>query len=513
MRKILPFFKLSKNETGRGRALIRGSILRIVNQFTQIIISFILTPVIVNSLGDRDYGLWGLVGSFVYYFGLMDLGLATATARFSARALAQHNVEAEKEYADTSLIIYIFISFGVILLGLFIMALGPMIIKNDEIIGLFRILVAITALNVAFFLPFRVFSGILKARLRYDLMTIISISLTIAKAMLVYIFLSHGFGVLSLAVISFFVIVVESWLIYRYSCRFFPFSWRNILFKRKRFDEIFSYSIYAFIGSVAQLLILRIDAIVITLFRSVERVTPYSIGSSIIRYGSDFTLAIIGTLEPVFSQEEGQGNFENVRRILLLTLKISVIISVATFSFLAIYGHDFIIRWIGKSYDGLHEVILWLCLANFAGSAPRPIISMLFGISKHVFYVWLSLLEGIANLIISIILIQYIDIIGVAIGSAIPAIILKLVVLPVYASRVIDISLKSLLVTFLVSSILPCTIFNFIYWLFVVDWVSPDYLNITILGGIQMILFFSFAWFFVFSPAERQYLMKHITNR
>ena len=43
--------------------------MRVIFQFVQIVTSFLLTPVIVHSLGERDYGLWSLVGSFVLYFG------------------------------------------------------------------------------------------------------------------------------------------------------------------------------------------------------------------------------------------------------------------------------------------------------------------------------------------------------------------------------------------------------------------------------------------------------------
>lgn len=470
-----------------------------------------MTPVIIHSLGDRDYGLWALVGSFVFYFGLMDFGLSSATARFLSRAQVQHRPQDEKEYVDTGIIIYILLSLGVVVMGLIIMALGPVFVKQPEVVGLFRLLVAITALNVAVYLPFRVFFGILKARLQYDIMSAVSIILTVIKGILVYGFLTHGFGVISLALISLAMMLAETLAIYRYASRFGIFSWRKIHFKRSRMRELFSYSIYTFIASVAELLIQRIDSLVITFFLNLERITPYSLASSLIRYGNEFTISILGTLEPVFSQEEGRSDLRNMHRILLLTSKISAVICTQVYAGAAIYGHDFILCWIGKDYGDLHEVILWLCLGNFATSVQRPAISLLYGISKHHLYAWMNMVEGIANLLLSIMLVQRYNIAGVAMGFAIPTILVKLVVLPFYVSRVAFMPLSQFLTVFMLRGIILCAAFNgLFYWIFVRDSLIPNFLCIALLYGAQTLLFAAFAWMSVFTRSERQYLLSHL---
>ena len=39
------------------------------------IVGFLLTPIVVQSLGTTGYGLWTLVLSVTGYFGLLDLGI------------------------------------------------------------------------------------------------------------------------------------------------------------------------------------------------------------------------------------------------------------------------------------------------------------------------------------------------------------------------------------------------------------------------------------------------------
>ena len=52
-------------------------------------ITFLLTPVIVRSLGNYDYGIWEIIGSVLGYMGMLDLGLQPTISRFAARYNAQ----------------------------------------------------------------------------------------------------------------------------------------------------------------------------------------------------------------------------------------------------------------------------------------------------------------------------------------------------------------------------------------------------------------------------------------
>jgi len=48
-------------------------------------LTFVLTPLIVRSLGNYDYGIWQIVVSFIGYMGILDLGLRPTVSRFVAK--------------------------------------------------------------------------------------------------------------------------------------------------------------------------------------------------------------------------------------------------------------------------------------------------------------------------------------------------------------------------------------------------------------------------------------------
>ena len=52
------------------------------------VVSFLLSPFIVHRLGNSAYGTWVLLGSFVGYLGLLDLGVRGAVTRFVANQYA-----------------------------------------------------------------------------------------------------------------------------------------------------------------------------------------------------------------------------------------------------------------------------------------------------------------------------------------------------------------------------------------------------------------------------------------
>ena len=76
--------------------LKQGALLTYVKIGVTNIVGLILTPYIIKSLGDSEYGLYVLVGSIIAYLGLMNLGINNATVRYVAKFKALEDKEAEK---------------------------------------------------------------------------------------------------------------------------------------------------------------------------------------------------------------------------------------------------------------------------------------------------------------------------------------------------------------------------------------------------------------------------------
>jgi len=86
--------------------LIKSSFFRTASLFLNVAVSFFLMPFVIRVLGDRWYGLWVLVGTFVGYYGFFDFGLSTAVQRFVSQAWGKENQEEIDRIFNTSLVLF-----------------------------------------------------------------------------------------------------------------------------------------------------------------------------------------------------------------------------------------------------------------------------------------------------------------------------------------------------------------------------------------------------------------------
>jgi O-antigen/teichoic acid export membrane protein len=71
-----------------------------------IIVGFTLTLFVIRHLGKTGYGIWTLVGSFIGYYGLLDLGVGSAITRYVARYAGQSDEKSLNETASTGMAMF-----------------------------------------------------------------------------------------------------------------------------------------------------------------------------------------------------------------------------------------------------------------------------------------------------------------------------------------------------------------------------------------------------------------------
>src|SRR5579862_5830785 len=89
------------------RKLALGSALRLGNTIATALVSVLIMPFVVHTLGDRMYGVWTLVGTFIGYYGVLELGLSNAVGRYLAKSLGAGDEEDCNRVFNTSLRLYL----------------------------------------------------------------------------------------------------------------------------------------------------------------------------------------------------------------------------------------------------------------------------------------------------------------------------------------------------------------------------------------------------------------------
>ncbi len=499
--------------SSKAKKLVKGSALGTIEFFATALITLAMTPFIIHSLGDAMYGLWIFVGSFLGYYGLMDFGLNSAIQRFLSRAIGSNDIEDANKIINTSLAIFAILGFIILFFSFIVAFAVPFLIKNITEIDLFRKIVLILGLNFAVGFPLRVFSGILTANIRYDLSTAIELIKLTLRTILIIILLKSGHGIIALAFVTLIVDIggyITKYFVVRRLYSYIVLSIK--LIDNSKIRTLFGYSIYTFISKMADQLRFNVDKLVITIFIDLGSVTLYSIASRLVKYFMQFVASAIGMLTPIFSQYEAKNNYAAIREKFIFTTKISSYLSIMIGGILIIFGKAFIQRWVGAKYLSAYPVLLVLVIPTIFALMQSPSIQLLYGISKHKFFAVSNSVEGIANLILSLILVKKYGLIGVAIGTAIPMVIIKLFVQPIFTCRAIKLSIRKYYFGVLLPTILNSSIVLVVFWFMVRNLIAVNYFKLLWLIIASIILFTFCIFFLGFKDFERKYVKKIVLN-
>lgn len=422
------------------KLLANGSALRVVNLLAQIAVAFFLTPFVIHSLGDHMYGFWALVGTFIGYYGLMDLGLGAAVDRHAAAALGRGDREECGRVFNQALQLYSALGAIVLVVTVVVAFLSPRFAHSPQDATMFRDVILILGASVAIGFPVRAFNGLLNAELRLDLVAGAEIFCLLLRAALIVAVLLAGGSIVALAWAT-FVANLPRVGIYifasRKQCPWLRFRAEPWFTQRTR--SLLNYSGFALIIKLADQLRFEADAFVITAFVGLAAVTHFNIASLMVAYFTSMMIALVGTLMPWFSRLDGAGDSEAIQKYFFFSTKISICVcSFIGFGFIA-WGKPFIARWMGPSYVDAYPCLVALTAGYLVALFQAPSVNLLFGIARHRIYAGVSLMEGVANLALSIELVKRWGILGVAVGTCVPMLATKLLFLPLYTCHVASI--------------------------------------------------------------------------
>jgi O-antigen/teichoic acid export membrane protein len=409
---------------------------------------FFLSPFVVHHLGNLAYGVWVIVMSLAAYMNLLDLGLRGAITRFVSKGSTQQNHEESSRAVSGALWIRLWISSAIVVTGL-IMAMGlqhifviPPAFQQPA-----RLALLVTAVTVAINLWCGVFGGVLVALHRYDLTSYISILQTCVRAAGIVYLLRSGHGILSLAIWELCISVAAQTATIILCFRVYPQL--KIAFGRPdpaTLRKLWNYSLYVFLINVALQVTYYTDNLVVGAFLSPAAVTLYAIGGLLISYSRQIVSSMTTTFTPLASSYEAQGNYENLRRLVIHGTRAALLVSLPIQLALFFRGHTFIRLWMGEQYAGPSGTVMQILLLSVVfSSANTTSAGIVYGMEKHKRIALWGMIESVLNLSLSIILVRRIGIYGVAWGTTIPSVLMEMILWPSYICKLLQMPVRTYL--------------------------------------------------------------------
>jgi O-antigen/teichoic acid export membrane protein len=466
------------------------------NLSVNIVISFFLAPFIVHKLGNIYYGVWVIVMQFTGYLYLLDFGVRESIIRYVSKYKTKKNINELNEVLSAGLLLYGGIAVLCLLVSIVFSLAYPHLFEINNV-DLFTItfVVIICGLTIAQTIAFNVFTGILMGLQRYDIFNKVGIIFAFVRLVLILYFLNLGYGIVALSLIQLIIGLANNISIYFYSKRLLqqnniPFQYHKSPVRNKLpvIKKLYNYSVYVLINNLGQKAIFYTDALVIGAFSSVASVTFYAIAGNLIEYLRRLIMMSNSVLNPVASELEASNNKKSINSLIINGSKLSFLLALPVCIVFFVVGDIFIGLWMGEEYADQSSTILYILAFSTLIAVPHTTISsILYGINKHKIIANLRIFEALSNLALSVTLIHYLGIAGVALGTAIPQALFMVIILPVLTKKEIEFELKDYFINVYLLPLIACVPFAI-----VIHYISENYTT------TSMIEFF--AWIFILLP-------------
>jgi len=388
-----------------------------------ILVGVFLSPFILHRLGDTAFGIWVLIFSVTGYYGIFDFGIRSSIVRYVSKYTATHDLEELSGLLNTAMFTYTcvgILSFLITLLGCTYIDLIFKIPADFHRTA--QLLLLIVGSSVALGFPLGVFGGILDGLQRFYINNWINIVFTgLIRVLLIVIFLNRGHGLLTVALITvgmpFFSSIVRAIV----ALRALPIRFGRKYVDRESFRRMANYSGITFMILVAGRLRFKTDAVIIGTFVSSAAITYFYAGSRIVDYAGELVSSLAQIFVPMSSQSDAAGNMDRLRKIFVVGNRACALTIFPFTTLFIILGKSIIEVWLGKKYvaDG-YPILMILIVPHTLMLMQQASPRILFGMSKHGKLAWVAMIEGVSNLILSILLVRPFGIRGDAVGTAIP---------------------------------------------------------------------------------------------
>lgn len=296
----------------------KNTLMLYTRQIVIMLISLYTVRVIFNALGEKDYGIYTVIGSVVTMFSIFSGAMASASQRYFSFSLGKNDMSGLKKVFSLSLIIYI----AVIGIAVFLMeTVGLWFVTNRMVIPQGRETAALwtyqaTILSMCCTLLTTPYMALIIAHEQMNIYARISVleaGLRLITAWIVAIKLGDSLIVYAILSAISMMVVTSCYKIYckrKYKESKFEFYWNLDLFK-----EIFSFTGWNMFGSAVGTFKIQAVNIVLNQYFSgivvAARGIATQVNSAVISFSQSFGTAI----KPVIVKEYAAGNNEQVNNI------------------------------------------------------------------------------------------------------------------------------------------------------------------------------------------------------
>ncbi len=463
-----------------------GTLLQYTQMTVSILISIVYTPIMLNILGQGEYGIYSLAFSIIAYLSLLSLGLGASYLCFYSRYKAMGDESGIAKLNGMFLTVYVIIAVIAFLAGC-VLAINIQLFfnqgytSNDLYIA--KVLMLFMSFNLAIEFPMSVFTAYVTSQEKFIFQKAINIGKTVLGPMITLPVLLMGYGSIGMVIVTTVVTIVVNIINLIFCLQYLKmkFSFHSMEFML--FKEIAVFSVFIVINQVIDQINWNVDKIILAKIVSKEAVAIYAVSAQINSMYSQFSTAISSVFVPRVNLivAEGKANMDQtLTELFIRTGRIQYIILMLILSGFVLFGECFIQLWVGTGYENTYAMALMLIVPATVPLIQNIGIEIQRAKNMHQFRSYIYLAMALINIVISIILCESMGMIGVALGTSISFIVANGLIMNWYYHRKIGINIilfwksiahlsSGLIIPIGIGLLLRAFVLNYSLWRFILS--------------------------------------------
>lgn len=466
------------------------------------------TPWMVGQIGVNDYGLYTLATSLISIF-LIDFGISEAVSRFISKYNAEGDQKKVNDFLGLVYKLYIFIDLIILSLLIILYFYIPVIYSEltPGEVEKFKVIYLITSTFSMVSLPFVTLNGILTSYEKFKALKLLDLihKLTILTLMAAALLL--GYKLYALVLVNAFagVIIIVIKLIYIRGS--LPIKVNFKYWDTKLLKEIFGFSIWATVSTIANRFIFNITPSILGAVSGSSQIAVFGIASTLEGYAFIISGAVNGMFLPKVSKILANKNDgEQVLPLMTKVGRIQYSIIGIIFIGFTILGKEFIYFWMGEDFTLAYYCTILIMLPGVFRIPQLIATTTIIAMNKVRIQALVYVIVAGLNIVLSSILSHYFGALGAAISICIVYFI-RLIIMNVIYYKVLHINVFSffkdcyvkmsppMLITLIVGSLLN-QFTNYSLWGFLIK------------GALIVILFAILLWNMSLNQYEKSFIKK-----
>ena len=377
----------------------------VVSYSANIIISFVLTPFLINTLGKETYSFYPIANTIVMYMSVLTTAMNTMTSRFVTVSLVRNKDEEANKYFSSTLVANLalsgFLMVPMIFIVIFIDHFMEVPINSVAAIkGLYALVFSSAIVNISA----GVFGIATFAKNRIDLRSIRELVTAVIRLTLFVIF--YRFFVPSIVYVGIVTLIVAVVNIL-FQCFYTKMLMPEIRIRKSNVSlshvkEIFSSSCWSAINSFGNILLTGMSMVLANMLYGSSAAGSYSIVNTVPQFINGIIVMLVGVFYPIITYKYAQNDKEGLIVEIKNAQSMIGIMACSIISVFTALASDFFSLWTPG------EDVNYLSLLSFVTIMPHFIIGCMWSLTnmnvvmnKVRIPAIYTLCSGLANVIIA----------------------------------------------------------------------------------------------------------------